>query len=93
MLSVTERAKERLKSILSSKVDNPQASLRLTATAHGEYGLRVDVEAPGDKVVKHKGIKVLVVESKLASKLDGVTLDVEDTPDGPELAIFKDNTE
>ena len=88
MLAVTERAKEKLKSILLSKVDNPQAALRLTATGQGQLGLMVDVETPGDEVVEHQGSKVLLIEKELATRLEGTTLDVEDTPDGPELAVF-----
>ena len=90
MISVTNSARKRLKSILSSKVDLPQAGLRLTTTKSGEYGLHVDTEEPGDQVVKHKGTKVLLVEQKLASRLDGVTLCVEQTPEGPQLAISGD---
>ena len=89
MISVTDRARERLKTILMSKVDNPEAALRLTADAQGEFGLSVDVEAPGDRVIRHKGMKVLVVEGDLASQLEGVTMDVEYTPEGPELTVYK----
>jgi Fe-S cluster assembly iron-binding protein IscA len=88
MINVTERAKERLKSMLSSKVDNSQAALRLTHASEGQFGLYIDVEIPGDKVVKHKGKKVLVLNSEMASSLDGATLDVEFAPDGPELVMF-----
>ncbi len=93
MLAVTERAKERLRTILSSKVDNPQAALRLGVTEQGKLGLYVDVETRKDEVVNHKGKKVLVVERKLASSLDGLTLDVEYTSDGVELTMFKDQAE
>ena len=90
MISVTNSARKRLKSILFSKVDLPQAGLRLTITKPGEYGLHVDTEEPGDQVVKHKGTKVLLVEQELASRLDGITLCVEYTPEGPQLAISGD---
>jgi len=90
MIAVTERAKERLKTILSDKVDNPQASLRLTATGQGQFGLHVDVETSGDQVVKHKGSKVLLVEHELASSLHGVILDVEPTDQGAQLAMFRE---
>ena len=58
MITVTERAKEKLESMLTSKVDNSQAALRLIATHEGEYGLHVDIENPGDKVVKYNGRKL-----------------------------------
>jgi Fe-S cluster assembly iron-binding protein IscA len=91
MLTVTERAREKLKYMLSSKVDNPEAALRLTTTEHGEFGLRVDVETPGDQVVKHKGVKVLVMDGKLAKNLAEDTLDVEYTTEGSELTLIKKN--
>lgn len=90
MISVTNSARKKLKSILYSKVDLPQAGLRLTIIKSGEYGLHVDTEEPGDQVVKHKGTKVLLVEQELASRLDGVTLCVEYTPEGPQLAMSGD---
>jgi len=91
MLDVTERAKQELKRILSSKVDHPLAALRLISTNTGEFGLSIDIEAEGDQVVEHAGSKVLLVEDRLATKLDGVTFDVEDTPEGPNLVLFKES--
>jgi Fe-S cluster assembly iron-binding protein IscA len=91
MITVTERAKEKLESMLTSKVDNSQAALRLIATHEGEYGLHVDIENPGDKVVKYNGRKLLVIDGKLADNLEGTTLDAEITPEGVELAIYQKN--
>lgn len=90
MIDVTERAKQELKKILTSNVDHPEAVLRLTTGNQGQLGLSVDVPASGDNVVEHEGTKVLLVDEGLASSLAGVTLDVEDTSEGPQLAIFKD---
>ena len=87
MISVTRNARQRLKAMLSAKVDLPQAGLRLTTTKSGDYGLHVDTEEPGDQVVKHQGSKVLLVETELATSLDGVTLYIEYTPEGPQLAM------
>jgi Fe-S cluster assembly iron-binding protein IscA len=89
MIAVTERAKQELKKMLSDRVDNPLAVLRLTKSNEG-LGLILDVEMPGDKVVKHEDSKVLVVETPLADGLQGVTLDVEDTSEGPELVVIKE---
>lgn len=41
-------------------------------------------------MVKHKGGKLLLVASELASSLEGVTQDVTFTPDGPKLSVFKE---
>ena len=88
MLEVTERAKQELKKILTDNIDNPQAGLRLSTATPGGYGLSPDMEAPGDYVVEHEGLRVLLVEEGLASNLEGVTLDVQDTPEGPRLAVY-----
>jgi len=92
MIAVTERAKEELKRILSAKVDNPQAGLRLlTSGPPGQFGLGIDVEMPGDQVVKHEGSKVLLVEQGLATSLERHILDVENTPDGLEFVVLKES--
>ena len=87
MIGVTESALQELKRILFANVDMPQARLRLTARDQGELGLGIDIEMPGDQVVEHEGSKVLIVEQGLAASLGGITLDVDDTPEGPQLVI------
>ena len=91
MITVTESAKQELKRILSDNVNDPQASLRLTSTGQDQLGLAIDVETPGDQVVEHEDSKVLLVEEGLATSLVGIVLDIEDTPDGPKLAIFRES--
>jgi Fe-S cluster assembly iron-binding protein IscA len=92
MIAVTERAKNELKKILSEKVDNPLAVLRLTPS-HKGFGLILDVEMPGDEAIEHENTKILVVERTLGDDLKNVTLDVEDTPEGPELVIIKEQAQ
>ena len=92
MIAVTDKAKAELQRIRSDKVDHPQAVLRLVSSDQG-LGLGVDVEMPGDRVVEHEGAKVLVVEEKLAGLLAGVTLDVEETAEGPQLTVFREKKE
>ena len=87
MINVTQGAKQELSRILFTTVDMPQARLRLLPRDHGELGLGLDIEMPGDELVEYDGSAVLVVEKELASNLQGVTLDVDDTPDGAELVI------
>jgi Fe-S cluster assembly iron-binding protein IscA len=87
MINITERAKQELGKILAKKVDWPEARLRLMDRGQGKLGLGVDIEAPGDHIVEYEGIKVLIVEPELATSLEGVTLDVDDTPEGAELVI------
>ena len=87
MISVTEGACKELKRILSDKVDWPGAGLRLIDRGQGILGLGIDIELKGDQVVKYEGTKVLIIESKLAATLEGVTLEIDDTPEGAELVI------
>ena len=87
MVSVTEDACRELKRMLSEKVDWPGARLRLVDRGQGNIGLGIDIEAPGDRVVEYQGTRVLIIEPELATNLTGITLDVESTPAGAELAI------
>ncbi len=87
MITVTEDAKKVLKNILLTKVDNYFACLRLTSPGDGDLGIGIDVEQPGDEAVEYEGAKLLLVERELAAKLGDVTLDADDTPDGPELVF------
>jgi len=57
------------------------------AREQGGLGLGIDIEAPSDRLVEHDGATVLVVDDKLAMTLEGVTLDIDDTPEGAELVI------
>lgn len=90
MLTVTESAKQLLKETLTAHSDDPEVGLRLSVKSPGEFGLVLDREAEGDQVVDHENTKVLLVASELASMVEGVTLDVQDTPEGPKLGISKE---
>ena len=87
MITVTEDAKKFLKSILLAKVDNYFAYLRLTSPEKGKLGLGIDIEQPGDEAVEYEGDKLLLVERNLADSLDGLMLDIDETPEGPEVVI------
>jgi Fe-S cluster assembly iron-binding protein IscA len=91
MVNVTEGARRELKRLLLDNVDFSQARLRLMSRDEGELGLGIDIEMPGDKTVEYDGVAVLVVEEKLAENLHGVTIDVEETPEGSELVILHKN--
>ena len=87
MIGVTDRAKQELLKILFEKVDMPQARLRLTSGDQGQLGLGIDIEMPGDEILEYEGSRLLVVEQALAASLNGIVLDVDDTPVGPQLVI------
>ena len=87
MLIVTEQAKDELKKLLAAKVDWPGARLRLMDRGGGRLGLGIDIETPGDIILEHEGDRLLLVEAGLASRLDGVTLDVDSSSSRAELVI------
>ena len=89
MLTVTEAAKQLLKETLLANTDDQEAGLRLTMKSPGQLGLVLDRQSPGDSVIEYEGSKVLLLEHEIAELLKEVTLDVQDTPDGPQLAIFQ----
>ncbi|HEY97731.1 MAG TPA: hypothetical protein G4O16_06070 [Dehalococcoidia bacterium] len=89
MIDITEHAKEELNRLLISKVDWPGALLRLIDRGQGKLGLGIDIQKPGDEVVEYEGRRLLLVESALAESLNDITLDVDDSPDGPELVIIE----
>ena len=90
MLTVTEGAKQLLKGILTAHSDDPKMGVRLALDPQGQMGLVLGEEQPGDHVVEHQESKVLLVASELAPALEEVTLDVEDTADGPKLVVQKE---
>ena len=87
MIEITERAKQELKRLHNANIDWPGAFLRLMDRGQGNLGLGIDLEATGDKSVEYDGTKVLIVDSKLATEVNEITLDVNDTLDGAELVI------
>ncbi len=88
MINVTVRAREELKRLLYANVDMPQARLRLIDRGQGDLGFGIDIESPGDEFVKHDGFTVLIINSELASNLNNIRIDVDDTPKGSELVII-----
>jgi Fe-S cluster assembly iron-binding protein IscA len=89
MLTVTESAKQLLKETLLAHSDDPEVGLRLSMKPPGQLGITLDSEAEGDQVVKHEGAKVLLVAPELAPAVDKMTLDVQDSPDGPKLVASR----
>jgi len=87
MINVTKRAKQELRRLLSENVDWPEGRFRIMDRGQGVIGLGVDIEAPGDLTIEFEGKRVLICEPVLAARLEGITVDVDDTPDGAELVI------
>jgi Fe-S cluster assembly iron-binding protein IscA len=87
MIEVTDRAKDELKRLLVASVDWPGARLRLLDRGQGKLGLGIDIEKKDDQVVEYEGDVLLIVEASLASRLNGVAIDVDNTPAGVELVV------
>jgi len=87
MIGVTEAGLVELKRILDEHTDNAQAGLRLTMDKSGTLGLTIDVKTSEDQVLAHKGSKLLIIEQGLAARLEGVAIDVDESPEGSRLVI------
>ena len=90
MLAVTDMAKQELKKMLFSKVDHPLAGIRLVRNGQpDDFGLTIDIEIPGDEVVKYDGSKILIVDRKLAEDLNGNILDIEYATQGNNFVVIE----
>jgi len=88
MVRLTGRARERLRS-LREKARRPGATLRLVPAAPGTLGLVADACRPGDHIVEHNGVVLLVIEEGLAKCLAGAAIDCKETRDGPRLQLIR----
>ena len=92
MLTVTTTAKEKLGEILTKKGDNPEKTIRVTASVSKENDLDFiwDKEKKDDFMVKNEeGRKVLVIKPDLAKSLDGMAIDYRETPQGVGFTVKK----
>lgn len=87
MIEITDAARAELKRILNENSQDPSQLLRLTAGPEGSLGLIIDSAAEGDSIFEHEGIRVLAIEQDLAAMMNGVSMDVEDTEEGPMLTF------
>lgn len=93
MISVTENAKQELKRLLDVSVDWPGARLRLIDRGHDVLGIGIDIKAADDVEIECDGDVVMVIDPELASCPKLIILDVDDTPEGPELVISEEAIE
>ena len=89
MLTVTDSAKQLLKSTLRGHSDDPEMGLRLSSMSPRELGVKLDREAEGDQVVEYEGTKVLLVAVELAPLMEEAIIDTRDTDNGPRLSLHK----
>lgn len=82
MLIVTPQAKQKLVEALHENTQDPCMAIRITINPKvpRQLDLVLDKEKRGDYVVKTKeGLKLLLIQAHLASKLEGLVLDYEET--------------
>jgi iron-sulfur cluster assembly protein len=88
MITVTEEAKE-----LFLNVEHPEGTiLRLDPvidqnTGETQIGLAAGSPNGDDQVVEHDGEDLLHIAAPVSEALDGSTLNVVDTPEGPAIGI------
>jgi len=87
VLTVTERAKRELRSILIANEPDLDEGLRLLPFPNGECALTLDTEMAGDHVVEYEGYKVLLVGIEYFKLFDTKTVDCQDTAEGAVLFV------
>lgn len=89
MVNVTENAKGLLKCVLTSRSDDRSLGMRLVINPGRKQGLGLALgrEEAGDQVVEYGGFKVLLVSNDMAARVDRLTLDMNDTPEGLKLVV------
>lgn len=87
MINVTAEAKVVLATTLEASEANEGQALRLALSPEGQYGLTIDGEREGDQIVEHGERAVLLLDSQVASSLDGATLEAVESPDGTRLTL------
>lgn len=95
MIEVTQRARKELHGMLVEALAPRtngalrELGFRLVATPSDRSSLALTLDAPGkdDEVVEHEGCSVLIVDAVASQLLEGLTLDVVETEDGPSLGL------
>ena len=92
MLTVTAKAKEKLREVLKRQTTEPEVALRVTPNhpAHNRLELVLDKEKKGDRVVQAKnGVTVLLIRPDLTKRLSGILIDYRETALGTDFIIAR----
>jgi len=87
VVTVTERAKEKLKELLATETEDPSVGLRLETTSPGQLGIFPDRVRTDDQVVEHQGAAVLLVGQETAETVGETTIDYDESETGSRLVI------
>ena len=86
MVTITDKAKEELKHIVSTRNLEPGKFLRLATPpmweGEGDFGIVITEEGHSDHIINHEGVDILLVDSILAEELPNAVLDFKETPEG-----------
>ena len=91
--AVTKRALAALKDVLDQRDAGSSRALRLTAGADRKLAFVLDTPRQDDVKVGLDGATVMIIEPRLDGELDGRTLDLRETPDGPLWTLTKPRPE
>lgn len=86
-LTITDRASVYLRSVLYAMSPAPGELLRFVPDEDGGIALALDIPRHGDEVVSVGADSVLLVEDPLPPDLQGTTIDVRGSADGPVLVV------
>jgi len=91
MLAVTDKAVQYLRETLSREEEGTPAAFRIANTEEG-YELTPDEAKEGDQVFDHEGENYLLLDTEVGEALSNATLDVQESPQGPRLALSEGGT-
>jgi Fe-S cluster assembly iron-binding protein IscA len=86
MLNVSQKAAAALHETLDQNQSDDDEVLRIAQTEQG-LALAIGREHEGDQIVDHEDRHILAIDQSLSDALDGATLDLADTPEGPRLVF------
>ncbi len=84
MVTVTAKAKERLKELLQGRTNDPREAMRIISSPSNpkQLSITLDKEKEGDYVVESEdGRKVLLVAPDVAPALGEMVMDYQETPE------------
>ena len=90
MLTVTSTAKEKFTEILQERETDPDVAIRVIASpsVENKFDLILDRKKEGDQVIENEeGKNILLIGAKVASALEGKTVDYNEKPQGAGFTI------
>lgn len=86
MLTVTDEAAAHMANLLNQNDVPDDATLRFVVQDNA-LGIELSKSQPDDQTVEHDGRTVLVLGEDVSKILEERTLDIEQTQEGPKLAV------